>query len=250
MRHLKIIIGWQPKIKTLSNMDKNKKLDAEKVMRELMERLSETPLSEEQQKMFSEIIESNLNKTEPAVSHQLVIYREHFFDSFSSRPRPLHGQIISPDVTRSTHEVDNIEELLSAIPSFQLTASYVGSIESYLWALSSQAFLYFLPAFMYHSLASCYSIYLFVAELVEDLTLPLYEPVVESLHKYARIELMRKQQLDWRLTMFHDRFDNVTDEEGKAIYLFLAALRETHGEDFFEGIEVAIDRYWGRFESL
>lgn len=233
-------------------MNKDKKPDTEKVMQELREKLGETSLSEEQQKMFSEIIESNLNKTEPAVSHQLVICREQFFESFAARPRPLHGQIIRADVNHSTHDVGGIEELLSAKPSFQLTAADVGSIESYLWALSSEAFLYFLPAFMYHSLVSCDSINLFVAELVEDLTLPLYEPVVASLHKYARIELMRKQQLDWRLTMFHDRFDNVTDEEGKAIYLFLAALQETHGGDYFpfDEIKVVIDRYWVRFQDL
>lgn len=242
-----------PKIKTLSNMNKNKKFDAEKVMQQLREKLVETSLSDEEQKMFREIVESGMKKTELAVSPQLSspgeIYREQFFDRFALRPRPMHGQIIKADVTRATHDVDGIEELLSAVPSFQLTASDVGSIESCLWALSSEAFLYFLPSFMYHSLASCDSINLFVAELVEDLTLPLNEPMAAFLRRDVRKELMQKQQLGWRLSMFHDRFDNLTDGEGKSIYLFLAALQEANGGVFFEGIEVAIDRYWGRFHN-
>lgn len=186
-----------------------------------------------------------------------------FFNAFASRPRPPASQILRPDV--SHHEGDHLRELLATKTSTELTDYELQTVvESKLWMLTPEAFLYFLPAFMHASLKSYASLSVFASELIGALTEPSRMDVVDVLDRVAQvsselglpgdmIELLRKQQLEWfdsgtPTANFHERFDSLTHDEGAAILAFFVALQEAHGADFpFEELETAIDRYWARY---
>ena len=188
-----------------------------------------------------------------------------FFNAFASRPRPPATQIIRPGV--SQHEVDHLRDLLARLTSTELTDYELQTVvESNLWMLTPEAFLYFLPAFLHASLESYASVSVFASELIGALTEPSRTDVVEALDRLARFqselglqdhmtELLRKQQLEWfdsdtPLAIFHERFDNLTHAEGAAILAFFVAFQEAHGADFpFGELETAVDRYWARYRA-
>jgi hypothetical protein len=188
-----------------------------------------------------------------------------FFNAFASRPRPPATQIIRPVV--SHHEGDRLRELLATKTSTELTDYELRTfVESNLWMLTPEAFLYFLPAFLHASLESYASVSVFASELIGALTEPSRTDVVEGLDQIARFqselglpddmtELLRKQQLEWfdsgtPAAIFHERFDNLTPAEGAAILSFFVAFQEAHGADFpFDELETAVDRYWARYRD-
>jgi hypothetical protein len=69
------------------------------------------------------------------------------------------------------------------------------------------------------------------------------------------LELLREQQLEYfdsgeQLAQFHERFDSLTVEEGKAVLAFLVTLKEYYNKDFpFGELDKAIDRHWIRYET-
>lgn len=186
-----------------------------------------------------------------------------FFNAFGSRPRPLASQIIRPAVTHP--EGDKLCELLAAKTSTELTDYELRTIvESNLWMLTPEAFLYFLPAFMHASLQSYTSVSVFASELIDALTEPFRADVVEALDKLAErpseiglpqdlTELLRKQQLEWfdsgtPTAIFHERFDDLTYAEGAAVLAFFDAFQKAHGANFpFDELKIAVDRYWSRY---
>jgi hypothetical protein len=186
-----------------------------------------------------------------------------FFNAFASRHRPAASQIIRPVV--SHYEGRKVRELLAAKNSTELTDYELRSVvESNLWMLTPEAFLYFLPAFLHASLESYSSVSVFASELIGALTEPSRRDVVEALDQVARFspelglpdditERLRKQQMEWfdsgtPETIFHERFDNLSHAEGAAILAFLIAFRGAHGADFpFGELETAVDRYWARY---
>jgi hypothetical protein len=188
-----------------------------------------------------------------------------FFDAFASRPRPTATQILRPGV--SPHEGNDLRELLASKTSTELTDYELRTVvESNLWMLTPEAFLYFLPAFLHASLESYASVSIFASELIGALTKPSRADVVEGLDQIARssselrlpddlAELLRKQQLEWfdsgtPMAIFHERFDNLTHSEGAAVLAFLLAFQEAHGADFpFDELETAVDRYWARYRA-
>lgn len=188
-----------------------------------------------------------------------------FFNAFASRPRPPDSQILRPDV--SHHEGDHLRELLTTKISTELTDYELRTVvESNLWMLTPETFLYFLPAFLHASLKSYASVSVFASELIGALTEPSRTDVVDALDQVAQFpselglpgdmtELLRKQQLEWfdsgtPTAIFHERFDNLTHVEGAAILAFFVALQEAHGADFpFEELETAVDRYWARYRT-
>ena len=189
--------------------------------------------------------------------------RALLFDAFASRPRPLAGQIVRAGV--SPDESQRLRELLAAKTSTELPAADLRMVvESNLWMLTPEAFLYFLPAFLHASLESYAAVSVFASELIGELTEPSRADVVEALDRLDEASselslpadltaLLRKQQLEWfdagsPTAIFHERFDNVSQSEGAAILAFLNAFREAHGADFpFNELEMAIKRYWGRY---
>lgn len=190
--------------------------------------------------------------------------KARFFDAFASRPRPLATQILRPAVNR---DGDRLREFVAKKTSTELTAYELRTeVEGNLWMLAPDAFRYFLPAFLHASLESYASVSVFVSELVGALTEPSRTDVVEALDRAARIppslglpddmiELLRKQQLEWfdsgtPMAIFHERFDSLTPAEGAAILAFFVALQEAHGADFpFGELEIAVDRYWARYQA-
>jgi hypothetical protein len=188
-----------------------------------------------------------------------------FFDAFASRPQPLATQILRPSV--SHHEGGRLRELLATKQSTDLADYDLRTVvESNLWMLTPEAFLYFLPAFLHASLESYASVSVFASELIGALTKPSRTDVVEALDQVAQsqseirlpddmTELLRKQQLEWfdsgtPTIIFHERFDNLTHVEGAAILAFFIAFQESHGADFpFNELETAINRYWGRYRA-
>ncbi len=186
-----------------------------------------------------------------------------FFDTFASRPQPSATQILRSVV--SHYEGDSLRELLATKTSTDLTDYELRTVvESNLWMLTPEAFLYFLPAFLHASLESYTSVSVFVSELIGALTKPSRTDVVEALDQLAQAqseirlpddmtELLRKQQLEWfdsgsPTAIFHERFDNLTHAEGAAILAFFIAFQESHGADFpFNELETAVDRYWARY---
>ena len=189
-----------------------------------------------------------------------------FFNAFASRRRPLVDQIIQPVV--SPYEAERLRELLvKKTPAELADHELQAVVESNLWMLTPEAFLYFLPAFLYASLDSYPSVSVFASELIGALTQPSRTDVEEALDQLNQasselglspemIGLLRKQQLEWAdsgapAATFHQRFDNLSQAEGKAILAFLTAFQEAHGEDFpFNELEIAIDRFWGRYRDL
>lgn len=186
-----------------------------------------------------------------------------FFDAFASRPRPPASQILRPDV--SHHEGDHLRELLAAKTSTELTDHDLRTVvESNLWMLTPEAFLYFLPAFLHASLKSYASVSVFASELIGALTEPSRTDIADALDQVARFPsglqadmagLLRKQQLEWfdsgtPTAIFHERFDSLTPVEGTAILAFFVSFQEAHGADFpFEELEKAVDRYWARYRT-
>ena len=188
-----------------------------------------------------------------------------FFNAFASRPPPSAGQILRPTVRH--HEGDKLRELLATKTSSELTDYEVRTVvESNLWMLSSQAFLYFLPAFLHASLESYASVSVFASELIGALTEPSREDVAEALDQVAQVppgmglpaditEVLRKQQLEWfdsgvPTAIFHERFDNLTHIEGAAILAFFVAFQEVYGANFpFDELKAAVDRYWARYRN-
>ncbi len=191
--------------------------------------------------------------------------KTRFFNAFASRPRPTATQIIRPVV--SHYEGEHLRELLATKTSTELTDYELRTVvESNLWMLTPEAFLYFLPAFLHASLESYASVSVFASELIGALTEPSRTDVVEAIDQVARsqaglglpddmTELLRKQQLEWfdsgtPTAIFHERFDNLTHAEGAAILAFFAAFQEAHGADFpFNELETAVDRYWARYRA-
>jgi hypothetical protein len=188
-----------------------------------------------------------------------------FFDAFASRPRPTATQILRPGVR--PHEGNHLRELLATKTSTELTDYELRTVvESNLWMLTPEAFLYFLPAFLHASLESYASVSVFASELIGALTKPSRTDVVAASDQIARspselglpgdmTELLRKQQLEWfdsgiPTAIFHERFDNLTHSEGAAILAFFVAFQEPHGADFpFDELETAVDRYWARYRA-
>ncbi len=188
-----------------------------------------------------------------------------FLNAFASRPRPPATQIIRP--VASHHESDHLRELLATKTSTELTDYELRTVvESNLWMLTPEAFLYFLPAFLHASLESYASVSVFASELIGALTEPSRADIVEALDRAAQIppglglpddmtELLRKQQLEWfdsgtPAAIFHERFDSLTHAEGAAILAFFIAFHEAHGADFpFGELEIAVDRYWARYRA-
>jgi hypothetical protein len=188
-----------------------------------------------------------------------------FFNAFASRPRPSATQIIRPIVNH--HEGDHLRNLLATKTSTALTDYELRTVvESKLWMLTPEAFLYFLPAFLHTSLESYAFVSVFASELIGALTEPSRTDVVEALDQVARLpselglpddmtQLLRKQQLEWfesgtPAAIFHERFGNLAHAEGVAILAFFVAFQEAHGADFpFDELETAIDRYWARYRD-
>src|SRR5205085_542116 len=76
-----------------------------------------------------------------------------FFNAFASRPRPAAGQIMRPSVRPD--ESDQLRELLAAKTATELTDHELKTVvEGNLWMLTSEAFLYFLLAFLHAALES------------------------------------------------------------------------------------------------
>jgi hypothetical protein len=110
------------------------------------------------------------------------------------------------------------------------------------------------------------SVNVFVSELVDALTEPRREDVVESLDRLGRhppgIGLPRELTASLRqgqlerfdsgapTARFHERFDELTAKEGAAIATFFATLISTHAADFpFQELEKAFDRTWSRYRD-
>ncbi|MDH3975952.1 MAG: hypothetical protein OEV42_16885 [Deltaproteobacteria bacterium] len=160
-----------------------------------------------------------------------------------------------------------MRELLAAKTSKELTDYELRSnVESNLWMLSPEAFLYFLPAFLHASLKSYVSVSVFASELITALTEPSRTDITDALDHVDQIpsglgfpkdmtDLLRKQQLEWfdsgvPSAIFHERFDRLTQAEGAAILAFLVAFQEAHGADFpFGELETAIDRHWAHYRD-
>ncbi|MGC1248543.1 MAG: hypothetical protein WA865_20210 [Spirulinaceae cyanobacterium] len=70
------------------------------------------------------------------------------------------------------------------------------------------------------------------------------------------LELNRKQELEGfdsgeSLAAFHERFDSITPEEGKAVLTFLLALTESYEEEYpFGELDKAINRHWISYQDL
>ncbi len=188
-----------------------------------------------------------------------------FFNAFASRPQPSAAQILRPVV--SHYEGHRLRELLATMTSMELTDYELRTVvESNLWMLTPEAFLYFLPAFLHASLESYASVSVFASELIGSLTKLSRTDVVEALDQVAQsqseiclpedmTELLSKQQLEWfdsgtPTAIFHERFDNLTHTEGAAILAFFTAFQESYGVDFpFNELETAVNRYWDRYRT-
>jgi hypothetical protein len=173
--------------------------------------------------------------------------KELFFNAFASRPRPSAGQILRPGVRPL--EGEKLRELLATTTSTELADYDLRTVvESNLWMLTPEAFLYFMPAFLHASLESYNSVSVFASELIGALTEPSRADVEDALDRAARLpagaglpddmaELLRKQQLEWfdsgaSTAIFHKRIDNLTHAEGAAILAFFDAFQESHGANF------------------
>lgn len=215
---------------------------------------------------------SSASRSPPRIRHRrdhtqaatLMQLKALFFDAFAARPRPQGARILRPPVNR---EGDRLRGLLAGKTSLELTPYDIRTeVESRLWMLAPEAFLYFLPAFLHATLAAYPSLSVFASELVGALTEPAREDVVEALDRFAQgppdvglprdtTDLLRRQQLEWfdsgtPQAIFHERFDKLSPTEGAAVLTFLAALKEAHGEDYpFDELDVAIHRYWAAYRA-
>jgi hypothetical protein len=141
-----------------------------------------------------------------------------------------------------------------------LSADAVHSeVEGKLWMLDPEAFLYFLPAFL-HLGVVCYDrLVTFVAELVDALTEPTRDDIVEMLDSIAEIppgiglapetlQELRRQQLMWfdsggPVATYRERISALSAGERAAVLEFLETIRDAHGEDFpHDELQIAIDR--------
>lgn len=188
----------------------------------------------------------------------------HFHTNFASRTKPEISRILRPEIN---DEGKRLQKFLDTVTPTGITAHDIRSeIEGNLWMLSAEALLYFLPAFLHHSLVSYGSLSVFVSELVDALTYPVRTDVSESLDYLSEVsstfssskelyEALKNQQLEWfdsgtPTLIFRERFKDLTYSEGATILDFLNALKENHGQDFpFGELENSIDRYWFKFKN-
>ncbi|HZS41807.1 MAG TPA: hypothetical protein VFF06_33490 [Polyangia bacterium] len=191
--------------------------------------------------------------------------KAQLFGAFASRPAPAAGRILRSGAGHP--EGDRLRELLAAKTPAELTDEELRTVvESGLSMLTREAFLHFLPAFLWASLASYDSVSIFASELLGALTEPDRADVVKTLDRLARAapalglpddvtQRLHGQQLEHfdsgrPTATFHERFDDLTHAEGAAILAFLVAFQESHGEDFpFDEIQIAIDRRWSRYRA-
>ncbi len=190
--------------------------------------------------------------------------KAYFFNAFASRPRPLATQILAPEPLVQ-YEYKKLGQFLATITPIELTAQEMRyEIGGDIVALTPEALLYFLPAFLYYSLKSFYSVRIFVDALIDILTKLSRNDIVESYNYLAQcspglpddiLELNRKQALESfdsgeSLAAFHERFESLTPEEGKAVLTFLLALKESYEEEYpFGELDKAISRHWIRYET-
>lgn len=190
--------------------------------------------------------------------------KTQLFSAFASRPRPSADTILQPTI--SEIEGDMLRQYLAARTNEELTAPDLRTlVEGNLWMLTTEAFLYYLPAFLYSALASYENISVFASGLIDVLTEPTRSGVEGSIEQLEQHQsdlslpedmtsLLRKQQLEWfdsgaPTAVFHARFDNLTTNEGAAVLAFLNAFQEKYGEDFpFGELETAIKKHWVRYQ--
>jgi hypothetical protein len=186
-----------------------------------------------------------------------------FFNAFASRPRPSANKIVRSVVSK--YESDKLQKLLSEKTSMELTAyDLVNIVESNLWMLTPEAFIYFLPSFMQISLESYASVSVFASEFIGTLTKPFRTDAGDALNQVDQFsakfglandmtELLLKQQFELfdsgiPTAIFCERFDNITKDEGAAILDFLFSFQKRHGVNFpFDELKIAIDRHWIRY---
>lgn len=187
-----------------------------------------------------------------------------FFEAFARRPRPDVTRILRPAVRR---DGDHLRDLLAEKTAQELSVYELRTaVESNLWKLAPEAFLYFLPAFLHASLERYESVSVFTSELVGALTEPSRADVEETFERLGKgppgiglpaemTELLRKQQLEFADSgaaeaIFHERFDGLTHDEGAAILAFFTALEKAHDADFpFQELQTAVDRRWARYRA-
>ena len=186
-----------------------------------------------------------------------------FFNAFAKRPRPDANQILRQGVARG----DELRNFLVGKTSETLTADDIRTeVEGYLSMLSPEAFLYFLPAFLHVSLAHDDIVSVFSSGLIGVLTKPNPQDGIDTLHRLREIpseetgltddtlNQIEKQQAEWFSStipgaIFHERFNNLTHDEGAAILAFLVAYEKAFGMDFpFDELKTAIDRYWYQYQ--
>jgi hypothetical protein len=190
--------------------------------------------------------------------------KSFIFGAFAARPRPAASQILRPEARQ---EGDRLAEFLAAKTSDELSAADIrAEIEGNLWMLAPEAFRYFLPAFLHATLDSYHLLGDFAVELVEALTKPSRRDVIEALDRMElapadlcfprdMTTLLRTQQLEWfdsgaPTSVFHARFDDLTQAEGEVIVAFLVSLKAAHGADFpLAALEKAADRFWPRYRE-
>ncbi|MGC1246150.1 MAG: hypothetical protein WA865_08070 [Spirulinaceae cyanobacterium] len=157
-------------------------------------------------------------------------------------------------------------QLLATKTSVEITANDIRTeLERDLAALTSKAFQYFLPACLYFSLELYESLSIFADGLIDILTKPSRNDIVETYDYLAQcspglpddmLELNRKQQLEWfdsgrPSAEFHERFDSLTPKEGKAILRFLLTFKESYNKNYpFGELVRAINRHWIRYQDL
>lgn len=186
-----------------------------------------------------------------------------WLDAFAGRVRPDPVDLVSRD---SYGEGAQVRAVLTDRSVTDLTAEDINKgVEGNLWALSGAAVRYYLPGMMHLVLTRYDALTVFAVEVVGALTEPSREDVVAALDRLADLppglgltegptgDLLRRQQLEWfdsgtPSAIFHERFDELTPAEGRAVLEFLEELRATRGDEFLFGeIDAAIARHWGRF---
>ena len=186
--------------------------------------------------------------------------RTRLYEAFASRPRPTAEELVRSEDRR-------LRDMLGERAVGEVTVEDVrGAFEGNLWALTPEAVRYYLPALMDLALHRYREVSVFASELLGALTEPSREDVVASLEAFEELppvelrdpviaDALRRQQLEWfdsgePTALFHERFDGVTEEEGRAVLEFLVAFGEEHGGSFpFGEVDAAVERYWGRFGS-
>jgi hypothetical protein len=193
-----------------------------------------------------------------------MLQKTFIFGAFATRARPFLSQILRP---AAVPEGDRLAEFLAEKTSDELSPGDIrAEVEGNLRMLGPEAFRYFLPAFVHHTLDSYHLLRDFAVELVEALTEPSRMDIVESLDRmegappdlrlpHDLTSLLRKQQLEWFDTgapasVFHARFDDLSQIEGEVILTFLVSLKAEHGMDFpFAALEKAAGRFWSRYRN-